>query len=371
MKLQANVKELIQEFIELVKIDSESLHCGKMITYLHRVFKKHLGMTLYEQKTKESSNLIGKIGNGKPLMLSAHMDTVTPGLNIKPKILKDRIVSSGDTILAADDKSAIAVYLYVLKLVKKYNLPILPLEIVFTYGEEIGLLGAKNLDFKKITAKEGICFDADGDVGEIYISAPYYIKFSLDVKGKAAHAGIEPEKGISAIKVLSDIISKISIGRLNKTTTLNIGHISGGTALNIVAPFAQASGEIRSVQYDRALGVLDKIKTIANTVAKKYKVSVQVKSQKVFQGFQIDKKDKFLKRVLLSFEKEKIRPKLLHSNGGSDANIFNAKGIKTLNLAIGMTNAHTTKEFIKIKNLKAAVSVLLDIISKKEVEILW
>jgi tripeptide aminopeptidase len=376
MVIKAVTQDLIEEFFRLVRIDSDTLDCTKMVAYLVNMFKIYLNTDALEQKTGQSSNLVFKMGepqgNGAdhpPLLIAAHMDTVTPGKGVRPLLKEDRVVSSGDTILGADNKTAIALFVYGLRLAQENRLKVRPLEIVFTYAEEMGLLGANKFDYSLISAKEGFCFDSDGDIGGITVSAPNYMRFELEVLGRSAHSGIAPEKGINAIAALSSIISKLKWGRLNSRLTTNIGTIEGGRANNIVPDRAVITGEIRSPDLARIRERLKAMKKVCSAQCKRSRAKYKLNIFKEFDGYGIGPSEPLLVNMTRLMKDLGIRPKIEKSNGGSDANIFNAHGIRTLNLAVGMENVHTTKEFVKVRNLQQALRLFLNMVSYERVEV--
>jgi tripeptide aminopeptidase len=375
VRIKAESEELISEFFRLVQTDSESPHCQKMVAFLTNVFRIYLGLDAIEQKADDGSNLLfripGTIADAKPLLIAAHMDTVSPGRGIIPVLEDGKITAKTDTILGADDKSAIAVILYGLKLAKENNLPLIPLEIVFTYGEEAGLLGSRKFDYSLLKARNAICLDSEGNAGIITVSAPYYEKFDIEIHGRAAHSGIEPEKGINAIQILSHAISRLRWGRIDSTTTANIGNISGGRALNIVPDYATASGEVRSPVLGHIKKYLARIKKACSLACRKYKGRFKFQVAREFDGYVIPEDDPFLLEIIESVRKTGLKPVLQKSNGGSDANIFNVNGIKTLNLSCGMMNPHTKKEYVTVKNLQSTLRMLLSIVSRNNAEVVF
>lgn len=357
-----STKKLIEEFITLVKIDSEDLECSKIQKYLIRTFEKRFKVKVIKQKTMQSSNLLINVEGDKslkPLLLSAHMDTVSPGKNINPVISKDKITSDGKTILGADNKSAIAVFLQALEILKKKKAKIRPLEILLTYGEEQGLLGARNFDFSLLKSREGLCFDSGGSFGRITIAAPWYASYTITFQGKASHAGIAPEKGINAIKSIAELITKLPSGRLDKYTTANVGTIKGGRQNNIIPDTAIITGELRSLKKENINILLEKIKDYSEKIAKKTRCKKNIKIKHEFSGFYFSLSDPLIKSVTETMKKMSVKPVFEKHNGGSDANIFNGHGIKTLNLSIGMQNVHTVNEYITIKDFVNALRFLV------------
>jgi tripeptide aminopeptidase len=374
-KIVLSKKEIIREFCNLVRIPSDSGDCQAVADHISKTFRTLGGWKIREQKFGPGElNLIitpRKNKGAHPLLFAAHMDTVQPGRGIVPVVKNGRIIPASQTILGADNKSAIAVFLHGVRLAQKRKIPLAPIEFVFTYGEEQGLQGAKNLDTKAVRSRRGICFDSDGNVGTITVSAPTYMKYTLTIHGKAAHSGIEPEKGISAIKTLSEIISLLPNGRIDKETTTNIGLISGGRALNIIPEKAQAEGEVRSLYPSKIRATLENIKQTARRICRQHGTAFSFSVAEEFHGFLIPKNDPFLREISGHLKSMGCKVQLNRSNGGSDANIFNRKGIRTLNMAIGMQNAHTTKEFITVDNLVKAVGLFLKIASQEEIEVVY
>jgi tripeptide aminopeptidase len=284
-----NEKRLIESFVELVKIDSVSREEKKIADFLVKKLKD-LGLEVIvdqagEKVKSNSGNIIARLKGNKdkaiPIMFSAHMDTVVPGKNINPLCDGEKIISDGKTILGADDKAAIAALLEALYIIKEKNILHGDIEIVFSICEEIGLQGAKNLDISSLNARMAFVLDAGGEVGGITTSAPSQNSIEFIIRGKASHAGAEPEKGINAIQVAGYILSRMKLGRIDEETTTNIGIISGGSATNIVPDKVILKGEARSrneEKLDKCTGELKK--TIEDT-AKEFKAKTEIKVNKV------------------------------------------------------------------------------------------
>lgn len=359
-----NEKRLVKTFCDLVKIESLSMKEQRFEKHLIHILKG-LKLDVITQKKNSLSNIIALKQGGidkKPVLFNAHMDTVGPAKNIKPIIDNKIIRSSGDTILGADDKSAIAVYIEAIKVLKELKIPTIPVEFAFTCGEEIGLYGAKNLNYSLFKSNFGFCFDSDGDIGTVIVEAPFHITYSVDITGKASHAGIAPEKGINSIKIAAEIISKIKTGRIDHETTSNIGLINGGRATNIVPEFTNIKGEIRSRNQAKLNKLKDNIKSIIITTAKKYKSSGNIKTHLEYKGYKIKQNDPQIQLLKTALNNINKKINLIPTNGGSDSNIFISNKIKVMNLGIGMQKVHTKDEYIKIQNLKDAVKLVLSII---------
>jgi tripeptide aminopeptidase len=359
-----NTSRLITTFLDLVKIPSPSWNEEPVIKYIERCTSE-LGYESLRSPCRTSYNLIIKItGNTarESIMFAAHTDTVTPCDSVHPIETPTKITSDGTSILGSDDKAAVAVFIEAMRIIKEKNLEHPPLEFIFTCSEEVGLLGMKGMNFSLINAKRAFVFDCSGSVGGIIMQAPSQIVMHADITGKAAHAGIEPEKGISAINIVAEIITKLPKGRVDKETTLNIGMISGGRATNIVAEKASVDLEMRSLNHNKMKQLEKKTIGVIKSVTKKYGAKVAIRSNIEYTGFTISEKDSLSKLIIASCKDIKIKPAFMSSGGGSDTNILNAKGIKALNLAIGMSNVHSTREFILKKDLINGCNLLLAII---------
>lgn len=352
---------LVEEFISLVRIDSEGPDCAAFREHLAKTLRTRFGLKPILQKTADSANLLVRVPGLPglpPLLLCAHMDTVAPGKGIKPLVKNGRIVSDGTTILGADDKAAIAVFLQFLERRKTLRLRTRPLELLFTYGEESGLLGARHLDPSLLHSREGLCFDAAGPFGRITVAAPWYDRYEVTVHGKASHAGIAPEQGVNAIRAAADLILAFPNGRLNATTTANIGTVRGGRQNNIVPDETILTGELRSLNPATINRLLRRMRRTVETVRRRHRVRIDLKVVQEFQGFRFHADDPLLKTVRTAMRRIGVTPVPERHNGGSDANILNALGIRTLNLSVGMEQVHSTSEFIRIEDLRRSLEFL-------------
>ncbi|MBU3978241.1 M20/M25/M40 family metallo-hydrolase [Patescibacteria group bacterium] len=342
-------ERLLQTFLDLVQIDSPSGEEQKIAKEMIRRLEA-LGGSV---ERDAFGNIIAKFkGVGDPMMINAHLDTVEPGRGIKPVIHGDRITSDGRTILGGDPKAGVAAILEVLTSLKEEKHKHVPLEVVFTMSEEIGLKGAVNLDYSKLTAKKGITFDGDGGVGTVTTSAPGYNRVDVTIIGRGAHAGVEPEKGISAIKIGAEIISKLEIGRIDHETTANVGLIEGGSALNAVPERLHFMAEIRS----RSLQKLEKhslhFEEIFNAVMQKYQgAKIELKIVREFDPYLFKENHSVIQKIKNVLSQLGLKPKLELSGGGTDVNIFHTHGIEVVCVGVGDYGAHTTKEYALISEM--------------------
>ncbi|MFC1857785.1 M20/M25/M40 family metallo-hydrolase [Thermodesulfobacteriota bacterium] len=370
-----NRGRLATTFKFLAEIDSVSKEEG-IISGEIRGILENLGAATYidnagEKTGSNTGNLIAKFQGtspGPPLLLNAHMDTVEPGRGVKP-VLKDGIfVSDGETILGADDKSAVAILLETMRVILENQLPHGPLELVFTVCEEIGLQGAKNLDFSLVTAEYGYALDATDTEG-IVIRAPGANRLEFKIHGKDAHAGAAPEKGINAIVLACKAIAELEIGRISRDTTCNIGAIEGGTAINIVPKLVTVKGEVRSHDEEILNELTEKMVLSFKNVVENYEKPseeglpwLEVEVDRDFNRTHIPEDHPVVSLARKAAENlgRELRTKI--SGGGADANIFFEKGIMTGVLGTGMREMHSVREFVRLDDMVRTVELLLEII---------
>ena len=356
-----NKRRLLNTFIDLIKINSPSFDEKKIGNYLAQRLTK-AGCSVRFHDYGRSFNLVAILkGNRKspPLMLSAHMDTIEPTTGISFAVESDRVRSTGNTVLGADDKSALAQILEAVTLLHEHNVPRGDIEIVFSSAEEKGLLGARHLDFENIISKHALILDAGGSVGNIVVSAPTHLRYSMTVTGRSAHAGMEPEKGINSIKVAAAIISAVPDGRIDGETTANIGIIEGGTATNVVAKETFVQGEIRSHNRKTLAATKKAIFEKARKTVAKYNARLTITNDLEYTAFKIPKTQPFLKYMSGVFREFGIEPNLVKTGGGSDANVFHQKGIMAVNISNVMQKVHSPEEFILLDDLYNGCAITL------------
>lgn len=355
------MEDLIQTFIQLVKIDSPTGEEDTIISFLNT----------FAQKWKQEAyrdmygNLIIKTkGVGKPLFLSAHVDTVEPGRGIQPIVSDTHIKTDGTTILGGDNKIGVAILVEMIKRIAESKVEARPLEIAFVRSEEIGNYGAINLDYSKINAKEGYIMDYAGSVGTIITASPFYNRLDVTINGKATHAS-KPHLGINALALFIEAMKHISLGKVNEKTLVNIGVIKSGFVRNTVPGTVEIQGEVRSF-------VEDDVETYANNlikefqkVAKKYKGSISSSVVRENPGYEYAEHEPFIQETKKRMNICSITPQLEIAWGCSDANIFREHGITTLNLGNGGTGAHTTEESIELAQFQKLYTLMMGLISYK------
>src|SRR5690625_2843387 len=368
-----NQERLINEFLELVQVDSETKYEANIAQVLKEKFQL-LGVEVIEDNAKQKTahqannlicNLPGTNNSADPIYFTAHMDTVTPGNGIKPSIEDGYIISDGTTILGADDKAGIAVILEVIRILQEQEIDHGDLQFIITVGEESGLAGAKALDASLITSAYGYALDSDGDVGNIVVEAPFQAKIYAKIVGRSAHAGVAPEKGVSAITVAAKSVARMPLGRIDESTTANIGYFQGGkeTQTNVVCDVVEIVAEARSLDEQALDKQTTSMEEAFEETAKKFGATVDVNIEVMYPGFQYEPTDKVVQIAEQAAQSLQIPSELMKSGGGSDANIFNGHGIPTVNLAVGYEHIHTTKERIHTNHLVNLTKLVLQIIT--------
>jgi tripeptide aminopeptidase len=364
-------ERLLETFFELVRIDSPSGEEAQVAAYCEAALKD-LGMDVkvdgaaYEAES-DTGNLIATLPGtvaGKTIVLCAHMDTVEPGRGIEP-VLEDGVVrSAGATILGGDDKSGIAAILECLRRTIETGAQHAPVRVVFTVGEEMGLRGAKQLEPADVAGDLCVVLDADGEPGGIVTAAPTHYTFTATFHGHAAHAGVEPEKGRSAIQMAANAISSMRLGRLDPETTANVGSITGGGRTNVVAASCTITGECRSLDRERVDAVKADMDAALNAAAAAKGGSVTVTWRLEYEGFRFDETDPLVTLVERSASRVGLTPRRFETGGGSDGNVLSAKGVPTLVLASGLSDVHGTNESMRVQDLQGMVALLMSLLEE-------
>ena len=351
-------ERMIKQFMEMVQIDSESSNEANFINYLEKEYQKLGAETLQDSYGTLIAKLPAKGCEGKePILLSCHADTVKPGVGIKPVLENGVIRSGGDTILGADDKAGIAEMLEALRIAEVRP----PIEVAISREEEIGLFGVKNLDYSKLTAKRGFLLDND-TLDTIIIGGPSYFTFDVTVKGKSAHAGMEPEKGINAIVAASKAITALRLGRIDHETTANVGIIKGGLVRNGVPDKVVFKAECRSLTHEKAEKLANEMKAIMTREVEATGARIEIDENNLCKAvdipessFTVDLSKKALKTV-------GIDAKATFMTGFTDASIYNNMGIEMAVVGIGARNEHALDEHIYVEDMEKALKMVVELL---------
>lgn len=355
-----NKNRIVKTFFELVSIDSPSGEEEEISSVLAKKLKKLGGKIVIDSY----GNLIAKFeGRGKPLMLNSHTDTVEPGRSIKPKTKGGKIVSDGTTIVGGDAKAGISIILEAIETARENKIAIRPLDVVLTREEETSLGGAKNLDYSLLRAKEGLVFDGDEEVYKIFVSSPTYYDLDVEITGRSAHAGVEPEKGISAIEIAAKMINGLKLGRLDEETTVNVGIIQGGSVRNAVPEKTRFHGEIRSRNKKTLERILKQTGSVFDSIAKNYpEAEIKVDFLKEFEGFKLLPSHPLIIKASNVLKGMELKAELKDSGGGSDANIFGENGLQVIIVGTGVYQPHTKREYVLIDQMLDSAKFCLEFI---------
>ncbi len=354
-----NTDALVDDFCTLARIEGTSLKEKKVAEYIKQQLEP-LNIRVLEQPISGVKSNAGNLfcipeesDTGKPVtVLAAHMDTVRSTRNLNPVIKDGVITSDGTSILGADNRAGVTALLYMLKAAREKDLRLHNIVVLFTVAEEIGMVGARNLDLSVLPSIERVfVFDCSRRPG-IFIQHCYgCLKFYVTVHGRPAHAGVAPEKGVNAIAITAEIINKLGQGRLDDDATLNIGTIHGGEATNVVSYNVEFDGEIRGPSMEVIEYHFDRLQKIAKETAARYGGEVEINTSLAFAPFFIDPSSDHYKKAENIIRKADLNPDPIRYTGGSDANAFNAQGIPAVNFGIGAQQPHSNEEFIYIEDL--------------------
>ncbi|MFC2170808.1 M20/M25/M40 family metallo-hydrolase [Calditrichota bacterium] len=376
-EFQVIPKNLLSDFLTLVSIDSPSKNERGVADWLTEEFKS-LGCDVEEDDSGKkvggnTGNLFVKLPGNQPekksLMFSAHMDTVLPAEGVEPVVEDGIIRSKGETVLGSDDKAGLAVILNLVRMARSQpELPRCDLEFSIHVCEEIGLLGAKNIDVKKFKAIAGFILD-DHDPKSATVGSPSAVRLDYKISGRAAHAGVEPEKGISALQVMSEAISKMNIGRIDEETTANIGVVSGGSASNVVMEQVSMKAEARShdtAKLEKQVAHMEKCFKTACDNWRQVEDSIphfEVIRTDDYKAVRFSDAD-FPVQLFIAAGKRlgwSVTTKI--GGGGTDGSILTHKGIPSIVIGVGMQDIHSTKEWIRISDLEDAARLAGSIVS--------
>ncbi len=308
--------------------------------------------------------------DGASLLLCAHLDTVPPQAPVEPLLREGVWENSNEAILGADNKAAIAVLLALARRVHRARAPI-DLELLFTVGEERSLAGARAFEAGRLRSAFGYVFDHASPIGEVIVASPSQFRFEARFFGAAAHAGMHPEGGRSAVLAAARAIASLPYGRVDEQSTLNVGAIAGGSAMNVVAEHCSFSGEVRSLDEHRAEGL------VAEIVQRCYEAAnlsdcdcdVDVSAEKTFGGYRLPSGSRALRVAERALRACGHEPKRISSGGGSDANALLAQGFECVNLANGTEHAHEPGERVSEAALQEMLAVAVALLAEAALEL--
>ena len=351
-------ERMIRQFMEMVRIDSESGNEARMMAYLLTAVEEAGGHARLDDYGNLIANFPERGCSGKPaVLLSCHADTVKPGVGIEPVLRDGMIRSNGSTILGADDKAGIAEALEVLR-----TAPVRPpVELAVSRQEEVGLLGVKRLDFSRITARRGFLLDND-TLDTIVVGGPSYFAIDVAVHGRASHAGMEPEKGINAIRAAAKAIAALRLGRLDHETTANVGVITGGMIRNGVPALCSFLAECRSADHDKAAALAAEIERTIRREVEAAGARVEITTENMCRAVSIPDDAWPVAIAKQAFRSVGIEAKTVFITGFTDASIYNNRGIEMAVIGIGAQNEHSTEECIAVADMEKAVKAVVEML---------
>ena len=369
---QALTSRVVDHFLELCALPSPS---GRERAVADRVTAYLTALGLGWDEDDAGARLDGDTGNvycrippttsggGTPIFLCAHTDTVPPESAIDPVVGEDGVVrNTADTILGSDNKAAVVAMLEAVRRVLEEGREHAGLELLFTPQEEVSLRGADAFDHTRLVATTGYVYDQGAPIGEIVLGSPHARLLDFRFHGRAAHAGMYPEDGRSAIAAASRAIADFRLGRIDEETSANVGVITGGTARNVVPEWCSFTAEVRSHDESKAVALAREMLESAAFAASLADCEVESEVRPSFPGYRFRESDEPVRLAATALERCGYTPSYALSGGGADANVFNARGLQCVNLANGMTEIHTPDEHIAVADLEGMVDVTLALI---------
>lgn len=371
-----NRDRMRDHFLTLVRIDSPSRKEREVALRLQEELS-HLGAEVSFDEADRMvggtvGNLIARISGSRPgvapFLLCAHMDTVGPGEGIRPHVEETVVKSDGSTILGADDKSGIAIICEILRVLQEERIAHGELEIVFTICEEIGLQGARHLDVSRLRARTGLVLDSSNP-DRLITRAPAANRVKFNIRGLEAHAGVCPEKGINAIRIASEAIAGMRLGRLDEETTANIGTIEGGNAINIIPSSVTVHGEARSHDEAKLKAQTDHMISCFEEAAARAELTVDGATQRgqvtcqVLRDYDrlfIPEEARVVQLVRQAARTLGREMTLWRTGGASDANILCTKGLEVANVGTGQREVHTLREYLVLDDMVRSAELILE-----------
>ena len=350
-------ERLVNAFCEMVKIDSESGNEERFIAYIKEQLERELDAAC---TIDAHGNLVARVpalnSDGEAVFLAAHGDTVKPGIGIEPVVVDGVVRSKGDTILGADDKAGLAAIIEAVRTAERRPI----VDIVVTCGEEIGLVGAKNLDMSLLTAKQGFIVDSD-DPATIILGGPTHASLDIEITGRAAHAAM-PEAGISAIRVAAHAITRFEEGKLDAETVANVGIIEGGMIRNGVPETVTIKAECRSLSDEKCRAQAEKMKRSFEEAAAEVNATANVDLRYEYSASMVDESKPIVALGKKAIAKAGREPGTQVILGGTDALVLSGRGVDAVVLGYGGKAAHSTDEHIEISELEKVTEILRNIV---------
>lgn len=353
---------LTERFLRYVRCGSESGDERNFCLLMEDEFKA-LGIPFWRDEIgpkigSNGWNLMAKIpGEGESILFSCHLDTVTPGKGVLPILQKGVVRSAGDTILGADDKSGIAAVMEALACILEEGAPHRPIELLFSLCEEKGLLGARHADYSRLKSKEALVLDC-GEVGRIVNRAPAIVHLHIQVRGKAAHAGAEPEKGIHALKAAAEAVANIPCGHPDDMSVMNVANFLSPGPTNVVPELATFDMEIRSFTEVLLQKHIRQVEEALQKACRTYGATYELTLDRHSEPIYVPEEGPLLTKVRKLYSEMGIDTQVDSTFGGCDATWLYAHGIQALNTGTGMRDVHSVHESIALADLAAVTTMV-------------
>jgi tripeptide aminopeptidase len=355
-------------FLELVRIDSPTYEERPIIERIAKELEA-LGLPAFNDGTGRDGagnlhvRLPGTRSDLPPILLCAHSDTVEPGRGVRATVSDGVVRTDGRTVLGADNKASVTALLEAVRTVVRHNLPHREVDLLFTWGEERGHAGAALFDTSRLRATIGVTLDDTAAPGHITIAAPAYCSILARFLGKAAHAGAAPEQGISAIVAAAEAVRRLPLGRIDHETTANMGLIRGGSARNTVPGSVEIEGEARSLDNGKLERLVAQLREGLESAARDTRTTLELAIKQEYAAYRWAEGADIVNEAMAAVRRCGLEPALGVSGGGSDSNTLNEKGLRCLNLAIGMKEIHTVHEHIAVQDLTATCRIAVSLIT--------
>lgn len=360
---------LLRDFVRLCETPSPSRR-ERQVADLIAAELRAVGLEVEEDASacetgSDTGNLLARIPGpegARTILLCAHMDTVPPAGPVEVANEEGVLTNRHDAILGADNKAAVAAILGTARRLAREGSPV-GVELVFTTCEEVGLVGAKAFDTSRLSAEYGYVFDHASPLGELIIAAPTYYRIEARFHGHAAHAGIRPENGRNAIAAAARALDRMQLGRLDAETTANVGLISGGSARNVVAERCAVELEARSLDQQRIAAVVADMVDAITEAASDFDCDVETDVAELSRGYRLPRGSRPVAVACEALERLGIEPVLRSTGGGSDASVFQARGVPCVNVADGSERNHQPDERIAVEALERLLDLALGLVA--------
>jgi tripeptide aminopeptidase len=335
-----------------------------------------LGIEVHEDDVgprvgSDAGNLLARIpGRAEPdggggILLCAHLDTVPLTAPVEPVLIDGRWENANEGILGADNKSAVAILIELARRLRSAgDPPPISVELLFTVCEEVSLRGSKEFDVSRLESRFGYVFDHATPVGEIVLASPTHYRIDGELRGRAAHAGVRPEEGRSAIAAAARAITAMRLGRIDPETTANVGLVAGGTSINVVPERCRIEAETRSLDEARVQELVTEMVDHLQDAANATECDLDVTVERMFKGYRTRPRAAQVEVAERALRVCGYEPNHIVTGGASDANSFEAAGFPCTNLADGTERNHQPDERISVAALEGMFDVAIALVEQ-------